>query len=332
MNHEKNALLSVQNLYVTFPTPSGQVHAVNGITYHVQPGEIMGIIGESGSGKSASAYAVMRLLQSPGKITGGEVIFNGVNVQQLTAKELTHFRGSQIGMIFQDPMKCLDPVFTIGWQLMETVLAHEKLTIAAARSRAVKMLVSVGIHEPERIMKAYPHELSGGMLQRVMIAIALIARPKLLIADEPTTALDVTIQKQIIHLLKALCLENHMGMVFITHNFGIIAEICDRVTVMYGGKIMERGTVEEIFHSPAHPYTISLIRAIPKLYTQADQRLIPIPGVPINPMKPPSGCPFWPRCPESTDICRKAAPPEVSLSEHHGCVCWKRVKEETANA
>lgn len=323
-------LLDIRNLSVSFPTRRGEVHAVSGISYNVKRGEIVGIVGESGSGKSAAAYAVMHLLSSPGKITGGEIIFDGTDVLSLTERELEDFRGREIGMIFQDPMQCLDPVFSIGAQLSETLRAHEAVSKKEALARSAEMLRSVGIHDPELMMKRYQYELSGGQQQRVMIAMALLCRPKLLIADEPTTALDVTIQDQIIQLLKSLCGKTGMAMVFITHNFGIVADICDRVCVMYGGHIMERGTVDEVFYESAHPYTTGLMRAIPKADLLSNERLIPIEGTPISAYDKPRGCVFSPRCPECMRICTVRRPPETALSETHGASCWLLCGEEVS--
>ncbi len=315
-------LLEIKNLSVVFPSKNGVVHAVNSISYDVYRGEVMGIVGESGSGKSASAYAVMQLLASPGKVTGGDIRFEGKDVLSFSRAELQDFRGSEIGMIFQNPMQCLDPVFTIGAQLTETLYAHRKISRADAVSASVEMLRSVGIHDAENIMRRYPHELSGGMQQRVMIAIALLCNPKLLIADEATTALDVTIQDQIVQLLKQVKNDRGMSIIFITHNFGLVADICDRVSVMYGGYIMEQGTVDDVFYAPSHPYTVGLINAIPKADLLSKDRLTPIYGTPINPFSPPDGCVFHPRCTHCMDICRKSKPPVHQVSDGHTASCW----------
>lgn len=315
-------LLEVKNLCVSFPGRHGTVHAVNSISYDVCRGEVMGIVGESGSGKSAAAYAVMQLLKSPGHISGGEILFEGKDILKLSRRELENFRGSEIGMIFQNPMQCLDPVFTVGQQLEETLFAHRKISRAEAFNLSVDTLRSVGIHSPENMMKKYPHELSGGMQQRVMIAIALLCNPKLLIADEATTALDVTIQDQIVQLLKKLKNDTGMAIIFITHNFGLVADICDRVSVMYGGRIMEQGDVDEVFYSASHPYTKGLINAIPKADLLSKEKLMPIYGTPIDPFNPPIGCVFHPRCSECMEICRKEAPPKTELSVGHSASCW----------
>ncbi|MBE6967609.1 MAG: ABC transporter ATP-binding protein [Ruminococcaceae bacterium] len=320
---QDDILLDVQDLSVVFPTQRGVVRAVNRVNFDVCKGEVMGVVGESGSGKSTVAYSVMRLLKKPGKIDGGSLVFDGTDILQLKARELERFRGSRISMIFQDPMQCLDPVFTIGKQLIETIKAHENVTTAQARAASVEMLKNVGIHDAENMMSRYPFELSGGMRQRVMIAIALLCRPELLIADEPTTALDVTIQDQILQLLKKMKDDMGMSVLFITHNFGIVAELCDRVTVMYGGRVMERGTVDDVFYNTAHPYTLGLMRAIPKADLLTNERLTAIEGTAVDPMNPPTGCVFHPRCPYCTEACKAAAPPETDLSDGHFVSCWR---------
>ncbi len=320
---QDDILLDVRELSVTFPTQRGVVRAVNSVSFDVCKGEVMGVVGESGSGKSTVAYSVMRLLKKPGKIDGGRLVFDGTDILQLRARELEHFRGNRISMIFQDPMQCLDPVFTIGRQLTETIKAHENVTTAQARAASVEMLKNVGIHDAENMMSRYPFELSGGMRQRVMIAIALLCRPELLIADEPTTALDVTIQDQILQLLKKMKDDMGMSVLFITHNFGIVAEICDRVTVMYGGRVMERGTVDDVFYNTAHPYTLGLMRAIPKADLLTNERLTAIEGTAVDPMNPPTGCVFHPRCPYCTEVCKATAPSETDLSDGHFVSCWR---------
>lgn len=301
---------------------AGTLRAANSLSYDVYPGEVMGIVGESGSGKSVSAYSVMRLLKSPGKIISGSIIFDGRDVLSLSKSELNSFRGSELSMIFQDPMQCLDPSFTVGKQLAETIRAHEKLSKAETYSRCRDILTSVGISDPEGMMRKYPFELSGGMCQRVLIAIALLCRPKLLIADEPTTALDVTIQEQIMLLLKKVCRENNMAMVFITHNFGLVADICDKVTVLYGGHAMEQGSCDDIFYKTAHPYTKGLMNAIPKADLLSDERLTAIEGVPLDPMNPPAGCPFAPRCSKAMEICHTKCPSMTKVSGDHSVRCW----------
>lgn len=320
-------LLTIRDLTVSYPIPTGELIAVNGVNCNIRHGEIMGIVGESGSGKSTMAYTVMRLLRAPGRITEGSITFDGRDVLSFDKHELSSFRGGDVGMIFQDPMQCIDPSFTIGWQLVETLKSHKKISKAEARRRSIEMLSLVGINEPEQMMRRYQHELSGGMRQRVMIAMTLLCSPKLLIADEPTTALDVTIQDMILQLLKELCRKNGMAMMFITHNFGIVAEMCDRVTVLYGGRVMEEGSVNDVFYSAAHPYTKGLLKAIPKADLLSGERLIPIGGTAIDPLSPPTGCVFWPRCPQCMNICKKIVPGKTILTDEHSVNCWLHSKD-----
>ena len=259
-NEKSGKLLEVKDLRVSFFTPAGEVKAVSGISYDLDYDEVMGIVGESGSGKSQEAYSIIGLLQSPGKVIGGSITFEGRDVLAFSKKEMASFRGSEVAMIFQNPMTCLNPVYTVGNQLIEALRAHDKkISKADAAKRAMEMLELVGINNVAKRMKQYPHEFSGGMRQRVMIAMGLICHPKLLIADEPTTALDVTIQAQILELMKELQKKTHMGIIFITHNLGVVAEICDKVSVMYAGKIVEQGPVDDIFYKPGHPYTVGLL-------------------------------------------------------------------------
>ena len=331
VEHDKNEkLLEVKDLHVSFFTPAGEVKAVGGISYDLNYGEVMGIVGESGSGKSVEAYAIMGLLQSPGKVIGGSITFQGEDVLAKNKVEMTEFRGKKVAMIFQNPMTCLNPVYTIGNQLMEALRAHDNnVTRKEARQRAMEMLELVGINNVEKRMKQYPHEFSGGMRQRVMIAMGLICHPELLIADEPTTALDVTIQAQILELMKELQAKTHMGIIFITHNLGVVAEICDKVSVMYAGKIVEQGPVNDIFYKPAHPYTEGLLRSMPRVDAEEYERLIPIEGTPVDMLNPPDGCPFATRCEHCMHICLKKMPPYVELDEGHRSACWLRVKEQT---
>jgi oligopeptide transport system ATP-binding protein len=316
-------LLEVKDLKVSFFTPVGEVKAVDGISYALKDGEVMGIVGESGSGKSVEAYAVMGILESPGRVTGGSVHFEGMNLLAQSGKEMEKLRGSKISMIFQNPMESLNPVYTIESQLAGVLREHKShLSAKAARERALEMLSLVGITNPERRMKQYPHELSGGMRQRVMIAMALICEPRLLIADEPTTALDVTIQAQILELMKRIKEKTHMAIVFITHNLAVVAEICDKVSVMYGGHIVEEGTVEDIFYDPRHPYTRGLLRSMPRIDDETNQKLIPIEGTPINMLEPNPGCPFAPRCDSCMKICVRCLPQATVLSESHRTSCW----------
>ena len=343
----EDVLLDVNDLRVSFFTPVGEVKAVDGISYKLKTNEVMGIVVESGSGKSVEAYAIMGLLQSPGKVIGGTVRFEGENVLDFDKKQYTAFRGNKISMIFQNPMTCLNPVYTIGDQLMEALTCHNndienenggegeetgeknsknKITKQEAWDRAVEMLKFVGINNAERRMKQYPHEFSGGMRQRAMIAMALICKPKLLIADEPTTALDVTIQAQIIELMKHLQEETGMSIIFITHNLGVVAEICDKVSVMYAGHIMEQGPVNEIFYNPAHPYTQGLLASMPRLDEESHERLIPIEGTPVDLLDPPTGCSFGPRCEHCMKICVNKMPPLMDVDGNgHKAACWLHV-------
>ena len=327
-NNKKQKLLEVKNLHVSFFTPAGEVKAVNGISYDVDYDEVMGIVGESGSGKSVEAYSIIGLLQSPGKVMEGSITLEGEDMLAKTPSEMVDYRGSQVAMIFQNPMTCLNPVYTIGNQLTEALRAHDKsISKEAADKRAMEMLEQVGINNVEKRMKQYPHELSGGMRQRVMIAMGLICHPKLLIADEPTTALDVTIQAQILELMKELQKKNHMGIIFITHNLGVVAEVCDKVSVMYAGKMVEQGPVDEIFYEPGHPYTMGLLRSMPRVDAESYERLIPIEGSPVDMLNPPEGCPFAPRCEHAMKVCLQKMPPYVELGDNHRAACWLRVQD-----
>lgn len=321
-------LLEIKDLKVSFFTPAGEVKAVDGITYSLKPDEVMGIVGESGSGKSVEAYSIIGLLQSPGKVVGGSITFDGEDILAYTPEQMRSFRGDKVSMIFQNPMTCLNPVFTIGNQLTEALLCHHKVeSKAEAEARAIDMLTKVGINNAEKRMQQYPHELSGGMRQRVMIAMALICTPKLLIADEPTTALDVTIQAQILELMKELQTKEHTSIIFITHNLGVVAEICDRVSVMYAGHIVEQGTVQEIFYDPKHPYTKGLLTSIPRLDEESPEKLIPIEGTPIDLLNPPSGCNFGPRCKDCMKVCLTKKPPYAELGNGHISACWLHFKK-----
>lgn len=327
-DNKKQKLLEVKNLHVSFFTPAGEVKAVNGISYDVDYDEVMGIVGESGSGKSVEAYSIIGLLQSPGKVMEGSITLEGEDMLAKTPSEMINYRGSQVAMIFQNPMTCLNPVYTIGNQLTEALRAHDKsISKEDADKRAMEMLEQVGINNVEKRMKQYPHELSGGMRQRVMIAMGLICHPKLLIADEPTTALDVTIQAQILELMKELQKKNHMGIIFITHNLGVVAEVCDKVSVMYAGKMVEQGPVDDIFYAPGHPYTMGLLRSMPRVDAESYERLIPIEGTPVDMLNPPEGCPFAPRCEHAMKVCLQKMPPYVELGDNHRAACWLRVQD-----
>ena len=323
MEEKKTKLLEVKDLRVSFLTPAGEVKAVGGISYELNDGEVMGIVGESGSGKSVEAYSIIGLLQSPGKVVGGSILFEGENVLEFSEQRMRNFRGNEVSMIFQNPMTCLNPVYTIGNQLIEALRCHnEEVTHKEAYDRAREMLELVGIHDSARRMKQYPHELSGGMRQRVMIAMGLICSPKLLIADEPTTALDVTIQAQILELMKDIRQKTGMAIIFITHNLGVVADICDKISVMYAGKIVEQGSVDEIFYNPSHPYTKGLLRSMPRVDAEQYERLIPIEGTPVDMLNPPEGCPFGPRCEHCMKVCLKHNPPNISISDGHTAACW----------
>ena len=289
-------LLSVRDLKTSFFTHVGEVKAVRGISFDVNEGEVLGIVGESGSGKSVTSLSIMGLLQYPGRVVDGEILLNGEDILTYSKDQMRKVRGKEIAMIFQDPMTSLNPVYTIGNQVMEMILEHEKMTKREARARAIEMLKLVGIPAAEKRIDSYPHEFSGGMRQRVMIALALSCNPKLLIADEPTTALDVTIQAQILSLIKSLNKQFGMTTMLITHDLGVVATVCDKVAVMYGGLIMEYGTVDEIFYHPRHPYTMGLLGSIPHVDGGEKRRLIPIDGTPPDLINPPKGCPFSTRC------------------------------------
>ena len=303
-------LLEVNHLKTYFFTRGGVVKAVDDVSFNIRPGETLGVVGESGCGKSVTALSVMRLVASPpGKIVGGEINFNGENILEKSRDELTNLRGSSISMIFQDPMTSLNPVFTVGYQIAETVTRHRKdMSKDQAWKRAVEMLDLVRIPDAKRRAKNYPHEFSGGMRQRVMIAIALACNPKLLIADEPTTALDVTIQAQILELMKGLSKEFDTAVMLITHDLGVVAGTCEYVNVMYAGHVVESAPVKQIYETPAHPYTVGLLHSIPRLNDQRGIKLNPIAGQPPDLLNPPAGCPYSPRCPKAQSRCRRERP------------------------
>ena len=323
---KKEHLLSVQDLHTSFFTDSGEVHAVNGVSFNLDPGEILGIVGESGSGKSVTAYSIMQILASTGKVTGGKILYKGDDLTKWNEKKLSEFRGKCVSIIFQDPMTSLNPVFTIGNQLTEAIKLHTDKRGKEAWDRAVELLTLVGINEPERRMRQYPHEHSGGMRQRVMIAMALACEPDILIADEPTTALDVTIQAQILELIQELQKKLGMAVILVTHDLGVIAELCDNIIVMYGGSICERGTGREIFYNPHHEYTKGLLRSIPDVKNMKE-RLVPIAGTPINILNLPKGCAFCARCDNCMKICLQEKPMELDINENHKASCWMNVKE-----
>lgn len=326
---ENKKLLEVKDLKVSFFTPAGEVKAVDGISYSLGYNEVMGVVGESGSGKSVEAYSIIGLLQSPGRVTGGSITFEGEDVLSFSNEQMRDFRGNKVSMIFQNPMTCLNPVYTIGDQLAEALTCHNKVANRAeARKRAIEMLELVGINNAEKRIDQYPHEFSGGMRQRAMIAMALICEPKLLIADEPTTALDVTIQAQILELMKDLQKKKNTSIIFITHNLGVVAEVCDRVSVMYAGHIVEQGKVNDIFYDPQHPYTRGLLTSLPRLDEEEHERLIPIEGTPIDLLNPPAGCNFGPRCKHCMKICVQKKPPFAEVGDGHISACWLHYMKE----
>ena len=319
-------LLSVQDLHTTFTTDNGEVQAVNGVSFNLEEGKVLGIVGESGSGKSVTAYSVMQILAENGRIAGGKILFKGEDITKWNEKQMAHFRGSKCSIIFQDPMTSLNPVFSVGNQLLEAITLHTDKKGAAARDRALEMLKLVGINEPEKRLKQYPFELSGGMRQRVMIAMALACEPDILIADEPTTALDVTIQAQILELMLDIQKKLGMAIIMVTHDLGVIAEMCDEIIVMYGGRVCERGTADEIFYNPCHEYTKGLLRSIPSV-GGAKERLSPIEGSPINMLNMPKGCAFCPRCGEAMKICLEEIPEERWINGDHKAACWINVRD-----
>ncbi len=325
-------LLEIKDERLSFFTPAGEVKALNGVSFSMEEGEVLGIVGESGSGKSVTAYSIMGLTAYPGKLIGGTVRFNGHQIDEMTEEDFRKIRGNEVSIIFQDPMTSLNPVYTIGNQIEEVILLHTDKTKKEAHERARELLELVGINEPDKRLKQYPHELSGGMRQRVMIAIALACEPKLLIADEPTTALDVTIQAQILELMQELRQKLGMSIIMITHDLGVVASMCEKIAVMYAGHIVEYGTVDEIFYNPSHEYTKGLIKSIPNLNAEEITRLVPIEGQPVDLLNPPAGCPFAPRCGSCMKICLREMPPKTELSETHYTHCWLRQKEEAEGA
>ena len=320
------SLLEVRDLHTSFFTSAGEVKAVNGLSFSLDEGKVLGIVGESGSGKSVTAYSVLQILTYPGKIVSGSIKLNGTELVGKSDEEMRKIRGNKISIIFQDPMTSLNPTYTIGRQLMEAILLHTDRNRQEARERALEMLQLVNVNEPKKRLDQYPYELSGGMRQRVMIAMALACEPDILIADEPTTALDVTIQAQILELMQDLQKKLGMAIIMITHDMGVVAQLCDEVIVMYAGSVCERGTADEIFYHPAHEYTKGLMRSIPRDENNG-MRLQPITGTPIDLLNLPAGCPFAPRCDRAMKICLQKKAEEIWVGEDHISACWLNVKD-----
>ena len=318
-----DVILQVKDLKAYFKLDEGLLKAVDGVSFELSKGETLGIVGESGSGKSVSNLAIMKLIPSPpGKIAGGEVLFNGKDIFKMTDEEVRKLRGNKISMIFQDPMTCLNPFLRISTQMVETLMLHQGLDKKAAKEKAIEMLTLAGIPAAEKRIDQYPHQFSGGMRQRVMIAMALSCEPEILIADEPTTALDVTIQAQILELIKELSARLRTAVILITHSLGVVAGMCDHICVMYAGRIVERGSADDIFADPKHPYTQGLIKSVPRLDQVTKQRLYSIPGQPPNVIDLPDCCPFFPRCERAMDICKTKYPKVAVLGPKRNVACW----------
>jgi oligopeptide transport system ATP-binding protein len=322
-------LLDVQDLKTYFKTKGGYVHAVDGVSFAIRPGEKVAIVGESGCGKSVTALSIMRLVaQPPGEYTGGRILFNDQDLLDMPESGMRKIRGGQIGMIFQDPMACLNPTMTVGKQIAESLRIHLKLSAGEARKRALSLLEQVGIPAAAQRIDSFPHQFSGGMRQRVMIAIALACNPKLLIADEPTTALDVTVQAQILELISSVCAEFNAALIIITHDLGVVAGVADRVVVMYAGKVIEEGPTADLFENPRHPYTIGLLNSVPRLDDDRHSELRTIEGAPPDLLNPPTGCPFMPRCFFARNVCREMPPLDpVSGNIAHRKACWVDVTD-----
>ncbi len=326
-------LLKIEDLHTQFFTEEGVVNAVNGVSNDVMPGEILGLVGESGCGKTVSALSILRLIPNPpGKITSGKILFDGEDILKMNEEQIRHIRGNKIGMIFQEPMTSLNPVLTIGRQLTETLELHLKMNKQAATQRAIELLEMVGIPDAKTRIKDYPHQFSGGMRQRVMIAMALSCNPKLLLADEPTTALDVTIQAQILELLTRLTRELGTSVIIITHNLGVVARYADRVNVMYAGRIIESASAKELYPNPRHPYTLGLLRSVPRLDQAQKARLDPIEGMPPDLINLGAGCSFRPRCRFAVDRCAEEVPPLTDVGPEHVAACWEWENVKKASA
>ena len=315
-------LLEVKNLKTSFKTHIGDVQSVRGVSFHLDKGEALGVVGESGCGKSVTMMTIMRLLGENAKIEAETITFDDKDITKPNEKLMQTIRGNDMSMIFQDPMTSLNPLFTVGDQLTEHLIKHKKISKKEAKEKAIKMLDMVGIPSPEKRLKQYPHEFSGGMRQRVMIAMSLICEPKLIIADEPTTALDVTIQAQILDLMKDLKEKLDTSIILITHDLGVVADLCSRINVMYGGLIVEEGTTEDIFYRGKHPYTWGLLRSVPNPKSELKEKLIPIEGQPPDLLKPPVGCPFTARCDYAMKICKEKQPPLFEIEKGHKAACW----------
>lgn len=320
-------LLDIKDLHTNFYIHAGKVQAIRGVDIELSKGESLGIVGESGSGKSVTMMSLMGLLDENGKVEGGTIIFDGEDITHYNSKEMQKIRGNKMGMIFQDPMTSLNPVYSIEYQLTEPLKVHRGMSHKEAKEKAIEMMKLVGIPSPELRLSQYPHEFSGGMRQRVMIAMALICEPKLIIADEPTTALDVTIQAQILELMKKLQKETGTSIILITHDLGVVADVCSRINVMYGGTLVEKGTTDDIFYNPKHPYTIGLLNSVPNPKAGAKDKLIPINGTPPDLIKPPLGCPFAARCGEAMEICLTKRPPLFVIEGGHQAACWLNHKD-----
>ena len=327
----QEVILEMKDLSISFFNKSGEIQAVRGINYTLHKGEVLGIVGESGSGKSVSSHGILRLTPDTGKVKSGEILYHGKDLLKMSTKELRKIRGEHISMIFQDPMTSLDPLFTVEYQLNESLKKHTNLDAVARKARMIELLTLVGINQPERRIKQYPYEFSGGMRQRVMIAMALSCDPELLIADEPTTALDVTIQAQIVELLKELKDKLGMAIIFITHDLGVVSEICDKIIVMYAGKVVEEGMSRQIFYERCHPYTEGLLASVPKLDSDVSEKLKPIKGNPPDMSAVKPGCAFAPRCSCAMKICVREEPPECELDETHKASCWQVIKKAMQN-